>query len=711
MRYAKHFLMPALMLMAAPAWAISGYPPLWQAIYPASHTMTNLPVACNLCHISPGGGLNFNSYGTQIRAGLAQGLSFTLAVQAAESLASTSALGSSFTNLQEITANSQPGWTATSASLPAGIAGLLDPNGVIVPPPVCTPPQILQGGVCVTPPCVPPQVLQGGVCVTVPVCTPPQVLQGGVCVTPPPPPPPPPSGPVPPDVSACGGGWPMAGYGIHNTRYNVNESSISPTTVGTLRLESSTQFTDSVLPTLSVQAGYVYASDKRGLFSKINTKTGVPVWTVNAGTLTGQPTTIIRTTPTLCQGMVVVAGWSVNLTGPSTAYVMALSQRTGALIWKALVDTDQGARIYQSPIIYRGTVYIGVAGVAAELTSFLNGSGQVAPTFRGSIVALSLSSGAQMWKTYTVPPGYSGGGVWADTLSLDENTGTLYAGIGNNYSIPPIAMACIREIGDDAGNLCQSKDNHIDGIMALNSRDGTILWHKQIIPTDAYGCGVGCVAAIAAPDYDFPTGPQLFTATINGAMVNAVGAGHKNGAYIALDRASGDILWAKKIGPASSLGGIERPCATNGVVIYCPEMNFPNAAVTLLNGTVTTGGYWTAMLASDGTVLWQTANPTGYKSLSALTLANGVVFGCSLDPTGVCYAMSAATGAILWQYTTGGSNGGGVSVYNGRVYIGVGYDALEGLIPLGNNAGKKVLVFTLPNQPADPGAAGGETDD
>ena len=62
-------------------------------------------------------------------------------------------------------------------------------NGVCVTPtPTCTSPQILQSGVCVTPTptCTSPQILQSGVCVTpTPTCTPPQTLQSGVCVTPP----------------------------------------------------------------------------------------------------------------------------------------------------------------------------------------------------------------------------------------------------------------------------------------------------------------------------------------------------------------------------------------------------------------------------------------------------------------------------------------------------------------------------------------------
>jgi polyvinyl alcohol dehydrogenase (cytochrome) len=719
-----------------PAWAVSSYVNQWQTIYPGSLSMTNNPGShCQMCHLSASGGLNFNPYGQQIRNGLAT-LTFPAAVAAAEPLLSVSTDGT-ISNLVEITASSQPGWDPTSAGLPVGILGYLDPN---TPTPTCTPPQVPQNGICVTPPpCSPPQVIQNGICVTPTNCTPPQVSQNGVCVTPltclapqilsggicidPPlvcarplvlqggvcvsvvvPTPPTPSRYAPADVTACGGGWPMAGYDIHNTRFATTERQITAANVHNLTLLSTGTMADSVLPTLTTQGNYVYAPDRKGNLSKIDLRTGKATWTVKGSTLTGQATTILRPSPTLCSNMVIVAGWSVDLTGPSTAYVMALSQSTGQLIWKTLVDTDQAARIYQSPIIYKGTIYIGVAGVAAEINSFLKGAGQPAPTFRGSIIALNLSNGHQLWKTYTVPAGYSGGGVWGNTLSIDEDRGVLYAGIGNNYSIPPASMACIFELGGDAGNLCTSPDNHIDGIMALDLASGSIIWHKQIIPWDAYGCGVNCPTVAGAPDYDFPVGPQLFTIEVGGQAVDVVGAGHKNGAYIALNRATGDIVWAQKTGPASPLGGIERECAVDGGVIYCPEMNWANETATLIDGTVTTGGFWTALRATDGVILWQKANPTGFKALSPMTVISGVVFGCSLDPTGMCYAFDVTNGNILWQYATGGSNGGGVSVSNGRIFVGVGYGGLDPYINLGGS-GNKVLTFSLPS--GGGGGAGG----
>jgi polyvinyl alcohol dehydrogenase (cytochrome) len=670
--------------------------------------------------------LNFNPYGQQIRTASST-RTFTAAVQSVETLPSVSA-GGNLTNLDEINASSQPGWAPGSANLPVGIAGYLDPN---VPPPSCTPPKVASNGVCVnvppctlpevalngicsipincTPPaisqngvcviplvCVPPQILQGGVCIDPPVvCVPPEINQNGVCVTVLAPPFPTPVRTAPEDVAECGGGWPMAGYDTQNTRFNKVERTITRANVGTLQLLSTSLMTDSVLPTLTTQGNFVYAADRLGQLSRIDLRTGVKTWSVNAKTILGEPNAVFRPSPTLCNGLIITAGWSLNLTAPTTAWVVALNQLTGRVIWKTLIETDQAARIYQSPIIHDGIIYIGVGGVAAEITSFLNGAGQPAPTIRGSVAALNMSTGALLWKTYTVPPGYSGGGVWANTMSIDKGRNILYAGIGNNYSIPPSSMACIAELGGDAGQLCTHPDNHIDGIMALDLSTGKIVWHKQIIPWDAYGCGVDCPAVAGAPDYDFPTGPQLLTVDIDGQSVDIVGAGHKNGAYVALNRETGDIVWAKKFGPASPLGGIERECGTDGFTIVCPQMNWANETYTLVDGTVTNGGFWTAIRATDGQIIWQKVNPTGFKALSPVAVTSGIAWSCSLDPTGMCYAFDITNGNILWQVATGGSNGGGISVSNGRVFIGVGYGGLDPYINLGGG-GNKVLTFALP---------------
>ena len=119
------------------------YASAWQSIYPTSSSDNNLlspATSCQLCHTSPSGGNSFNDYGWDLRLFDQAGLSKTDAILAAESLDSDDdPTGSS--NLQEIQANSQPGWTPgpnnteyfkngtsqTGVSPPSGIIGNLDP--------------------------------------------------------------------------------------------------------------------------------------------------------------------------------------------------------------------------------------------------------------------------------------------------------------------------------------------------------------------------------------------------------------------------------------------------------------------------------------------------------------------------------------------------------------------------------------------------------
>src|SRR5262249_33908271 len=130
--------------------------------------------------------------------------------------------------------------------------------------------------------------------------------------------------------------------------------------------------------------------------------------------------------------------------------------------------------------------------------------------FRGSIVALDLNTGQQIWKTYTVPDqptktkinsngiqlwGPSGVGVWSPT-TLDPDHDRLYVTTGNNYSEP--------------------STNNSDAILALDMKSGKIIWSRQITTKDIYNgncetkdklnCSNG-----PGPDSDFGGPPILLT--------------------------------------------------------------------------------------------------------------------------------------------------------------------------------------------------------
>jgi len=124
----------ALLLLQAPqAVAFSSYLGTWGGIYPASSSDNN--ANCALCHTSSTS--SFNPYGAAIRDSSAG--SIGARIQAVESANSDNdPTGAS--NLVEINANAQPGWTGTA---PASVSGDLDPAP---PPPANTAPVADAGG-------------------------------------------------------------------------------------------------------------------------------------------------------------------------------------------------------------------------------------------------------------------------------------------------------------------------------------------------------------------------------------------------------------------------------------------------------------------------------------------------------------------------------------------------------------------------------------
>jgi polyvinyl alcohol dehydrogenase (cytochrome) len=109
---------------------------------------------------------------------------------------------------------------------------------------------------------------------------------------------------------------------------------------------------------------------------------------------------------------------------------------------------------------------------------------------------------------------------------------------------------------------------------------------------------------------------------------------------------------------------------------------------TLANGSTTTAGGWAALDPRTGQVLWTTPDPAGSRAEAAVSVANGVVFGCNLDPArGTMYALDAATGSPLWSRDGGGACNAGPSIADGMVFWGTG--TFNGFGP------KKVFGFEL----------------
>jgi polyvinyl alcohol dehydrogenase (cytochrome) len=456
-----------------------------------------------------------------------------------------------------------------------------------------------------------------------------------------------------------------------------------------------------VSATPAVYDGHVYVPDWGGNLYAINAKTGAQEWKVSIPTASGIPFNKVRATPTVTDSLVIVGTQGSILVpgGGPGAQVMAFSRATGQLVWRTQADSHVAAIITQSPTVFNGRVYVGVASQEEALAAFATG---YQLSFRGSMLALDLGTGAIVWKTYMAPTGYTGNAIWGSSPAIDTKRNQVLIATGNNYSVPPEVLECVRDADGDpaAQTACLPADDYFDSIMALDMSTGAVKWATRAIPYDAWT--VDCIPFVgdgdlcpdpAGPDYDFGQAPSLFTIKAGGGKsVDVVGAGQKSGQYWTLDAATGAVRWVTQAGPGGTAGGLQWGSAVDSSRVYTANANSNAVPWTLPGGASTTAGVWSGLDASTGQVLWQRTPPHGGGASGPVSTANGIAFGCSLDPEGYMYALNGATGAVLWEFKSGGSCLSGAAISNGTVYWGSGYSNFGFGTP--NN---KVYAFGLPS--------------
>jgi polyvinyl alcohol dehydrogenase (cytochrome) len=454
--------------------------------------------------------------------------------------------------------------------------------------------------------------------------------------------------------------WPFAGRDIHNTRDAGADPLLDPARIAGLRPRWSVVADGALTATPAVVNGVVYMPDFGGSLWAIDAVSGTVVWKQSISRYTGVPGDVSRTTPAYWDGALIM-GDGAQITGTfAGASVFALEARSGRLLWRQKVDAKPAAIITSSPIVDDGVVYLGVSSKAELLDG---------PTgFRGSVQALDARTGAVIWRTFVTPVGYTGVAVWGSTPVVDRETGLIYVATGNNYTAPPGVCRSPGEFGCAA----PSSDDDDDSILALDRKTGRIVWATHTLAADVskdYGRDPG-------PDYDFGQGPMLFTTLVGGRATRLLGAGQKSGVYWALDPATGRVVWRTKVGPGGHVGGMMWGSASDGRRIYVAIANSDNQPVRLTSPSgvrTTTGGFWAALDAASGEILWATPDPQGAADVSALTVSGGLVFAGSMAGQGeTMYALDAATGAVKWSFASGGSVAAGPAIADGAVYWGSG---------------------------------------
>lgn len=490
------------------------------------------------------------------------------------------------------------------------------------------------------------------------------------------------------------GDWAMFGKDLANSGA-MTGSKISNKNVDTLAAKWVFTTGGDVSARAVVVSNTVYFPDWGGNLWAVNAPNGRLIWTRKFSDYGLPANTQSRTTPAVVGG--------VLYTGTQEGgYLLAINAATGALIWKTQLEAaDPFAIISSSPSVTGGVIYTGVASLEEGIAGF--NPAYPCCSARGSAVAVDAATGAILWKTYMVPPGYSGGGVWGSSPVVDAARNTVFVSTGNNYSHPtaPAYLTCIA--GGGTAATCNAADNYVDTVLALDKSTGAVKWAKKLLTWNQPGVtngsddwNVACFfppftncPSSAGPDYDFASGPNLITYQSASGPKTILGAGQKSGIYYALDPATGAELWRTQVGPGSSLGGMEWGSASDGTRIYVSIANF--YGIPTAYGS---GGSWAALDPATGVILWQKADPSGAIDLGPLTAADGVVYASSMAGSAVAptmLAFDAATGKTLWSYAAGSSVNAGATVVGETVYWGSGYTHLG--IP-GYTGNNKFFAFS-----------------
>lgn len=419
--------------------------------------------------------------------------------------------------------------------------------------------------------------------------------------------------------------WASYVYGVQRTGFNASETGISPSSAPNLQ----PLWTVTAPKVVSVQPVVVNGLIYWGAWDGVERATrldGTLAWSSSLGTtpppagcsggahgVLGSATITTVTIGGTSQDVVFVAG------GNDTFY--ALNAATGAIIWENQLAASPN-EIWDSPAVYNGSVYIGLA------------SWGDCPLTQAKVFQLNAVTGAILHTFNVVPDGCTGAGVWG-SISIDPATGLLFFPTGNS-------------------GTCSQSEPYGYAIVALHAADLSYASSWQV------------PAAQRVSDGDFGAAPTIFLATIGGTTHNLVGLPNKNGIYYAWDEASlaAGPVWQNRIsvgGSASSGKASISPSAWDGTNLYVAGGN------TTINSQSCKGAL-RAVNPATGAFIWQVCLQDGFV-LGPVAAVPGVV---AVGEGNALALMATSDGHTLFKAfdSTASIFYGGPSIANGVVYIG-----------------------------------------
>jgi polyvinyl alcohol dehydrogenase (cytochrome) len=424
--------------------------------------------------------------------------------------------------------------------------------------------------------------------------------------------------------------------------------------------------------TPTVFGGRIFVGAADGTVFSLNAQSGCIYWTYKA-------TEGVRTGP------IISSDGKIAYLSDLHAWVHAVNAETGAVIWKTHVDEGAEATITGTPKLDGARLYVPVSAgeesIAAADPKYACCKG------RGSMVALDVKTGKQIWKTYPISEpakmtgktsagvetwGPSGASPWTSP-TVDAKRHAVYIGTGINYSQPAT--------------------NTSDSVIAFDDATGRILWSQQMLAGDVFN--FGCTTeqkpnCPSNPGGDLDIGsPPILKDIGGGKRILIVAA--KSGMVFGLDPdQQGKTVWKTMASAGGPEGGVIWGASADAKAAYFAISDWNPAKAEAGGGVI-------ALDLAAGKKVWSTPAPapacvkvTGCSAAQPgpTSLMEGVVFAGSDD--GHLRAYATGDGHILWDFDTtrdfqtidgikahGGSiDSTGATIVGGMVYLNSGYSRI-----------------------------------
>jgi len=431
----------------------------------------------------------------------------------------------------------------------------------------------------------------------------------------------------------------------------------------------------------------------------------------------------------------------------SDAHLVALDAKTGEIAWDhETADWRKGWRYTSGPFIANGMVLQGMTGC---------GNAEPGGCF---ITGHDFKTGAEKWRVWTIahpedPNSNSWNGVPLESRfgasawisgAYDPEQNLVFYGVGQPYpwiaemrgTLPPKVAPGIT-----------NSSLYSDSTLAIDPGTGQLKWYYQYLENDTW-------------DLDYVYERMLIDLPFNGATRKMVITAGKLGIIEALDRTTGEWLWAKQTIPQNVVSNIDQKTGAKTInqeaiphigktTVNCPAdpggRGWPSTAYnpntqtlflplnefcsnttptpldpgqaytgggraifarTLVPGSDGNVGRIDAVKLTDRSTTWSfrhRAPATG----AVLPTAGGVVFAGAWDR--YFRAWDDATGKVVWQIRTNNAiNGFPVSYsVNGKQYVAVSVGngsthakSLATLTPelVAPDGGSVLWVFALPDK-------------